>query len=117
MNTLADKSIKAAFFAAVLFCFAPGTQAAPDNVTVRGTSSVADMLQRKQETQMHEQLVREGRWDDVRKLDEAKAQRLQAQRDQVYLRVNAEMAHGGGNDGPKINARAIECDADELRIK
>lgn len=117
MHTLADKTIKAAFFTAVLLCVAPCVQAAPDSVTVRSTSGVADMLQRKQETQLHEQLVREGRWDDVKKLDEARAQRTQAQRDQIYLRANAEIAHGSGTDGPQIDARATDCDPADLRIK
>ena len=117
MNTPASNSIKAACFAAALLIIAPCAQAAPDSVAVKGTSSVADMLQRKQETQLHEQLVREGRWDEVRKLDEAKAERLQAQRDRVYLRVNSELAPKGGTDGPQIDARGIECDPNDLRIK
>ena len=129
MNTQANRSIhpllritgiakvSAAFAAAVLMFVAPCAQAAPAGATLTGASSVAEMLQRKQEAQMHEQLVRAGRWDDVQKLDDAQAQRLQAHRAQVYVRVNAELAHTGGVDGKQIDVRTLECDADELRLK
>ncbi len=96
---------------------AAGAQGA-DSVTVgSGASIVADMLQRKQEAELRAQFIREGRWEDVRKLDEAKAQRLQAQREQVYLRVNEELARSGNVEEPLTHVRALACDPDALQMK
>ena len=58
-------------------------------------SSVAEMLQRKQEHQLREQLAKEGRWDEVRQMDEEKLRRLQVQTKQTLTKLNAELAREG----------------------
>jgi hypothetical protein len=94
-----------------------GAQATDGTAGSSGASSVAEMLQRKQATELRAQFVREGRSEDIRKLDEASAQRLQAHRDGVYARINDQFAHKTGAQGQAIDARDIECDPDAIETK
>ena len=55
-------------------------------------SSVAEMLQRKQEHQMRDQLLKEGRVDEVRELDEAQLRRQQLQTKRSLTKLNSELA-------------------------
>lgn len=71
-----------------------------DNVPVARTSSVAEMLQLKQEHQLRAQLVKEERWDQVRQLDEAQAQRQRLKAKQTLTRMNAEFARESTSDVP-----------------
>ena len=59
------------------------------------TSSVAEMLQRKQEHQLRDQLVKEGRVEEVRELDDAQLQRQQVQTKQSLTKLNTELAREG----------------------
>ena len=80
-------------------------------------SSVADMVQSKHDSALRAQFVREGRWDEIGKLDAAKTQRSHAKRDQVYLHMNEQIAHGTSVQGPPIDTRALECDADSTHVR
>ena len=71
--------LNATLLATISLLMTSAVQAA-DDAAVQTAPSVAAMLQGKQEAQLREQYVREGRLDDVRKLDEAKAQRVQLPR-------------------------------------
>lgn len=64
------------------------------------TSGVAEMLQRKQEHQLREQFAREGRWDEIREMDEEQLRRQQVQTKQTLTRMNAELAREGTVDTP-----------------
>ena len=74
--------------------------AGTDSPPAARTSSVAEMLQLKQEHQLREQLVREGRWDEVRLLDEERARRQRAQAKQTLIKMNADLARESTSDTP-----------------
>lgn len=76
------------------------TLATADNPPVARTSSVAAMLQLKQENQLREQLAKEGRWEEVRRLDETQAQRQRLNAKQTLTRMNAEFARESTSDVP-----------------
>ena len=61
---------------------------------------VAEMLQRRQENQLREQLVKEGRLDEVRRMDEEHLRRQQIQKKQAITRLNAELAREGKVESP-----------------
>lgn len=84
---------------ALLFAFEV-TAAGMDEPPAARTSSVTEMLQRKQEHQLREELVKEGRWDEVRALDEAQVRRQQVQTKQTLSRMNTELAREGSVDTP-----------------
>jgi hypothetical protein len=107
-------TITAILVAATLSLAAVGAQATDSMTRSAGAPSVAEMLQRKHATELRAQFVREGRSEDIRKLDEATAQRLLLQRNQAYVRVNDQLAHSAGVEGQPIDARAPECDPDTI---
>lgn len=110
-------TITAILVAVTLSLTVAGAQAAGGMTGSSGASSVAEMLQRKHATEVRAQFVREGRAEDIRKMDEATAQQLQAQRDHAYVRVNDQLAHKGGPEGQVIDARALDCDADAIQTR
>ena len=67
---------------------------------VARTFSVAEMLQRKQEHQLREQLAKEGRWDEIRQMDEEQVRQQQVHTKQTLTRMNAELAREGAVDSP-----------------
>lgn len=86
---------------AISLLFAAQAQlAAADSLPAARTSSVAEMLQLKQEHQLREQLVREGRWDEVRKLDEEQLRRRRMSTRQTLTKMNAELARESVADTP-----------------
>jgi len=56
------------------------------------------MLQRRQESQLREQLAREGRWEEVKRMDEEQLRRQLIQKRQNITRLNAELAREGKVD-------------------
>lgn len=58
------------------------------------------MLQRKHDHQLREQLVKEGRWDEVRAMDNEQLRRQQIQTRQTLTRMNAELARESAGDTP-----------------
>ena len=67
---------------------------------VTSPGGVAEMLQRRQESQLREQLAREGRWEDVKRMDEEQLRRQLIQKKQNITRLNAELAREGKVDPP-----------------
>lgn len=80
---------------ACLFSIAATNVAVADSSPSARTSSVAEMLQRKQEHQQRAQLVKEGRLDEVRELDDAQLRRQQVQTKQSLTKLNTELARQG----------------------
>lgn len=112
------KSILTAIFTAVaLSLAAAGAQAIEKATAVGGASSVADMQLRKQDADLRAQLVKEGRWEEIRNMDEVTARRLQAQRDQRYIQVNEALSHNTGAEGQLIDARALDCDPTTTHVR
>jgi hypothetical protein len=91
---------------AALFGAAPATPAADEGV---GATSVAEMLQRRQESRLREQLIKEGRWNELRDLDTAQAQRLQIQKEQSLARVNEDLAVSSAVGAPTMDAMGTMC--------
>lgn len=95
--------------ASVLWLTVSGVQAdGGSSSTIRATS-VAEMLLRKQEAQLREQLANQGRWDAVRELDRAQAQRLEAQKKQTLTKINGELAASAPVDTPSIDSMGTLC--------
>lgn len=96
-------------FAALSLGAAPAAaQVAGSSRDKVGASSVAGMQQRKHDASLRADYVREGRSDDIRKLDEASVRQLKAQRDQQYLKLNEDLTHGTAA-GPPVDVRAPDC--------
>ena len=50
--------------------------------------------------ELREQLAKEGRWDEVRRMDEEQVRRQQIQKKQTIIKLNAELAREGSVDTP-----------------
>ena len=92
--------MKPLFIAIALLFALEVTAAGVDGAPATRMSSVTEMLQRKQEHQLREQLVKDGRWDEIRELDEAQVRRQQVQIKQTLTRMNSELAREGSVDTP-----------------
>lgn len=92
-------------------------QAADGKAPGKGASTVADMLQKKSDSRLRAQLVSEGRWAEIATLDEATAERTQAQQGNRYVKANEQLAHRSGPDGQPIDARALDCDPDTMHVR
>ena len=84
--------MKRLLIATGLLFIAQAPLAVADSLPPARTSSVAEMLQLKQEHQLRGQLVREGRWEEARKLDEAQQRRKKMAPKQTLPNMNAENA-------------------------
>ena len=92
-----EANAKLLLIAIALLFTAETTLAGPDSEPSR-TSSVAEMLQRKHEHQLREQLAKEGRWDEIRQMDEEQLRRQQVQTKQTLTKLNADLAREGTVD-------------------
>ena len=92
--------------AAALLLAASGVQAGGEGPRA---ASVAEMLQRKQEQQLREQLAREGRWKEIREIDEERVRQSQVQKKQSFTKINDDLARDGGVDTPVIDAMGTLC--------
>lgn len=101
---------------AIAMSLAAGVAQSADH-PVTGASSVAEMLQRKHDTELRAELVRDGRTEDISKLDAVTAQRAETQRGHAYEQVNAQFAKDAGADGAPLNARALDCDPDAMHVR
>lgn len=90
--------MKPLFIAIALLFALEVTAAGVDGAPATRTTSVTEMLQRKQEHQLREQLVKEGRLDEVRELDAAQLRQQQVQSKQTLTRMNTELAREGTVD-------------------
>lgn len=93
-------SMRRLTIALVLTCSFEVTLAAAGELPASAAPDVAEMLQRRQQSQLREQLVKEGRWDEVRRMDEVQLRRQQDLKKQTITRLNAELAHEGVVDTP-----------------
>jgi hypothetical protein len=73
---------------------------------VTSAGAVAEMLQRRQESQLREQLAREGRWEEVKRMDEEQLRRQLIQKRQNITRLNAELAREGKVD-PTVSGDGV----------
>ncbi len=64
-----------------------------DGAPVAHSTSVTEMLQNRQEHQLRARLIKEGRLDEVRRLDEEQLRRQQRHTGQTLDRINAGLAH------------------------
>ena len=98
--------IKHFLVASALTILGTGVRAGGDLPGVRATS-VAEMLQTKQ---LRGQLAREGRWEEIRKLDDEMRQKHREQREQLYSKLNNEIskceAPAYGNSDSRADAYA-----------
>ena len=88
---------------------ASGVQAGGDNPSALRATSVAEMLQSRQEAQLREQLAQQGRWDEVRELDQAQAQRLAAHKKQTLTKINGQLAAVTPIDTPALDSMGTLC--------
>ena len=85
--------------ALILTCSLGGALAAAEPPS-DAAPGVAEMLQRRHETQLREQFAKEGRWGEIRQMDEEQLRRQQVQKKQTITRLNAELAREGSVDTP-----------------
>lgn len=102
--------------AAALLLAASGALAGGDNMSAPGAPSVAEMLQRKQEHQLRGQLAKEGRWDEIRQMDQDQARRLHEQQEKIYMKENGRLSRSGTVEGP-VSSKVYACEADGLRVQ
>jgi hypothetical protein len=101
--------------ATVLLVTAGPALADADSPQIATTSSVAEMLQRRQENQLREQLTREGRWAEVRQMDEEKLRRQQVLAKQTLTRINAELAREGTVE-TQVNGDGVSSFCPPVRV-
>lgn len=100
--------------AALVMASAPAMAAAEKAAANDGATSVAEMMQRMQERQLRARLVKEGRWAQVRELDEDIAKRMREKQDAQYAKVNEDLDRNGNVEGAGQGALLNECGPDEL---
>ena len=79
-----------------------------DGPSIKGSSgarSVAELMQRREEARLQEQLQREGKVEELRELEASIARRAQAQREDVAAQLNAQIA------GTRPRVSALQLDA------
>jgi hypothetical protein len=65
-----------------------------------GATSVAEMMQRKQDHQLRAQLVTEGRGNEVWQLDEDNARRMRDEKESRYTTLNRVLSRSSNVEGP-----------------
>ena len=95
--------------ALMLLLASPAVHAGGSGAAMTHATSVAEMLQSKQEAQLREQLAMQGRWDAVRELDQAQAQRLEAQKKRTLTKINGQLAATTPVDTPAVDSMGILC--------
>jgi hypothetical protein len=83
------------FLAALALSCSFGAALAAGDPPAGTAPRVAEMLQRRQESQLREHLAREGRWDEVHRMDEEQLRRQQVRKKQTIIKLNAELAREG----------------------
>ena len=86
-----------------------GAQAGGENASAMRATSVAEMMQSRQEAQLREQLAQQGRWDEVREIDQAQAQRLAAHKKQTLTKFNGQLAAVTPVDSPALDSMGTLC--------
>ena len=94
-----EANVRTLIGALALVCSMQPALAATD-APASAAPDVAEMLQRRHESQLRDQLAKEGRWDEVRRMDEEQLRRHQVSKKQTITRLNAELARDGSVDTP-----------------
>ncbi len=103
--------------AALLTTSAPALAAAMEVTVNNSDTSVAEMMQSKQERQLRAQFVADGNWNEVRQLDEGKAARTREKQGNRYTKANEALGRTGSAKGPDQELLINECDTEKLRIR
>ena len=103
------KSSAVYYFSTIILLGMAGAAVSDDTQVSRNATSVAEMLQLRQEHQLREQLVKAGNWDEVHKLDAADAIHAQAQRERLYIQLNEQLS---SKHVDKVLAN--QCDSEEI---
>jgi hypothetical protein len=111
------KPIIATIAAVLAFTFALVAHATEAVGATTSAGSVAGMLQRKHDAELRTNLVAEGRWEEIRQLDEATLHSASAQRTSTLDRINKQLARDTGASGAPINEHALDCDADVTHVR
>ena len=101
--------------AALVTASASGMAAAEGAAASNGATSVAEMMQRKQDRQLRAQLVTEGRSNKVRQMDESDAIHMREKQEYRYAKVNEVLGRTGNVGGPDRGPLLDECDPVKLR--
>lgn len=80
----------------------------------QGSASVAEMMQKRHENQVREQLVSAGRYDDVRKFDEERLKRQHEQQGKVVAQMNEELARVSKTE---LSPNSFECDLVRNKVR
>jgi hypothetical protein len=108
-------TIQSILVAAALVTASASVMAAAEGVAANnGATSVVEMMQRKQEHQLRARLVAEGRWDQVRQLDDDHAKRTGEEQETRYKKVNEGLGRSANVEGPDQSPLLNECDPGKL---
>jgi len=94
--------------AVALFACGPALSESPSSKASGGARSVAELMQRREDARLHEQLQREGKMEELRELEASIARREQAQRQDAAAQLNAQIA------GSRTRAKALQFDTCDL---
>ena len=101
--------------AVMLFNVAVSAHAAEFTTETNAAPRVAEMLQRRQENLLREQLVKEGRMDEVRKIDEERSRQQQERQQRLVSQMNDNLARSTKSDVPGIAALLDACEKETPR--
>jgi hypothetical protein len=102
------------FIAAAVLGFSASTSHAEDQPVVKPTT-VAEMMQKRHENQVREQLLSQGRFDEVRRIDEERSRQQHERQEKIVAQMNEALAHAAKADGsPSLT---YECDAVRDKVR
>jgi hypothetical protein len=94
-TTIQSMLVAVALVTASASGMAPAAEVAANN----GATSVAEMMQKKQERHLRAQLVTESRPNPVRQLDEGNTTRKREKQENRYTKINKELGRRGNAEG------------------
>lgn len=83
----------------------------------KGSRSVAEMLQRRQDSQLREQLLKEGRVDEARRLDAEMARRDQESTYDTVAQLNQNLSRAARTEASTTTLGVDSCDRETLRLR
>lgn len=106
-----------AIVAAVLLTIASSARSDENILGMKAAPRVAEMLQRTQESQLRVQLIKQDRWDEVRKMDEEQARRQHERQQKILTQMNEELSRSAKTDSPATAVIVDACDRESLKIR
>lgn len=103
--------------AAVLLTAASSARSDENSPGIKAGPRVTEMLQSRQESRLREQLVKEGRWDEVRKMDEEQARRQQERQQKIVAQINEKLSRSAKTDSSATALIGDACDRESLRMR